>query len=59
MCARLSFTILRATNLGSQTKWRRGTGNDDGPGLADLAYEGVHMHVCMLIFPVLIIKLIS
>ena len=37
--ARLSFAILRATNVclrGSRTKWRSGTGFDDGAGLPDL-----------------------
>ena len=37
--ARLSFAILRATNVclrGSRTKWRSGTGFDDGAGLLDL-----------------------
>ena len=37
--ARLSFAILRATNVclrGCRTKWRSGTGFDDGAGLPDL-----------------------
>ena len=36
LCAKLSFAILRATNLclrGSRTKWRSGVGIDDGAGL--------------------------
>ena len=39
--ARLSFAILRATNLclrSSRTKWRSGAAMDDGAGLPELAY---------------------
>ena len=47
MRARLSFASLRATNVclqGSRTKWRSGTGFDDG---AD--YRTLHVHVEMCV----------